>query len=99
MATEFQERVFAALRRIPSGEIRSYGELAKELGSSPRAIGQALKKNPDAPRTPCHRVIGADGRIGGYMGKAGLESPELQKKRALLEVEGHRFDAQGKLLS
>ena len=67
-STKFQERVYAITRSIPKGETMTYGEIAKKLKSSPRAVGQALKRNPYAPIVPCHRVIHTDGRIGGYSG-------------------------------
>jgi methylated-DNA-[protein]-cysteine S-methyltransferase len=62
----FQTRVWAALRRIPYGETRSYGDVARELGSSPRAVGRANATNPICLLVPCHRVIGADGSLTGY---------------------------------
>lgn len=81
--TDFQRRVWAALRRIPRGRTRSYGDLARELGkpTAARAIGAANARNPVSILVPCHRVIGADGALTGY---AGGEA----RKRWLLEVEG-----------
>ena len=64
--TAFQRRVWEALRRIPFGRTRSYGELAKALRSSPRAVGRANATNPICLIVPCHRVIGADGSLTGY---------------------------------
>jgi O-6-methylguanine DNA methyltransferase len=61
----------------------TYGEIAKILHSSPRAVGQALKRNPYAPIVPCHRVIHADGRIGGYNGVR-----NSKKKIEMLKKEG-----------
>ena len=81
--TPFQEKVYAITRNIPKGETMTYGDIAKILQSSPRAVGQALKKNPYAPIVPCHRVIHADGRIGGY---AGVKNSK--KKIKLLRNEG-----------
>lgn len=79
--TGFQCRVWEALRHIPYGETRSYGELAAELGSAPRAIGQANAANPIPIIIPCHRVVASSG-IGGYSGGEGLAT-----KRALLALE------------
>lgn len=59
--TPYQERVYALLLQIPSGKISSYASLSKVLGSSPRAVGGALRNNPFAPEVPCHRVISASG--------------------------------------
>ncbi len=64
--TAFQQRVWTALRAIPFGETRSYGELAARLGSAPRAIGRANATNPVCLIVPCHRVIGADGSLTGF---------------------------------
>lgn len=64
--TEFQSRVYALLKQIPKGRISTYAEMAKALGSSPRAVGGALRVNPFAPEVPCHRIIQADGvRLNG----------------------------------
>ncbi|MGV8141819.1 MAG: methylated-DNA--[protein]-cysteine S-methyltransferase [Candidatus Woesearchaeota archaeon] len=85
--TSFQERVYSIVRKIPKGQTMTYGEIAKILNSSPRAVGQALKRNPYAPIVPCHRVIHVDGRIGGY---AGISNSK--KKIKLLKREGVRID-------
>ena len=78
--TAFQRRVWDALLAIPYGETRTYGELAAELGSSPRAVGSAVGRNPISVIVPCHRVLGADGSLTGYAGG-------LDHKRAILELE------------
>jgi len=62
----FQQKVWAALNAIPSGEARTCGRLAKELKSSPRAIGRANATNPIGLIVPCHRVIGSDRKLTGY---------------------------------
>ena len=79
--TPFEQRVWAAMRRIPQGQTRSYGELAMEIGSGPRAVGRACGRNPIPIVIPCHRVL-ARGGLGGYSGGAGLPT-----KRILLELE------------
>lgn len=81
--TEFQQRVWTALREIPFGETRSYGELALAIGqpTAVRAVGLANGKNPVSIVVPCHRVVGADGSLTGYGGGT-------DRKRALLELEG-----------
>lgn len=78
----FQQRFYAALCAIPFGQTRTYGELARDLGVSAQAIGQACGANPIAILIPCHRVLGADG-LGGYSGAGGIEA-----KVALLRLEG-----------
>jgi methylated-DNA-[protein]-cysteine S-methyltransferase len=69
--TAFQQRVWAALRAIPAGETRSYGDLAALLGSAARAVGQANGANPIPILIPCHRVLAARGVLGGYSGGDG----------------------------
>jgi methylated-DNA-[protein]-cysteine S-methyltransferase len=64
--TPFQMRVWAELMKIPYGETRSYGELARTLGSSPRAVGRAVGANPICLLVPCHRVIGSNGSLTGF---------------------------------
>ncbi len=81
--TPFQQKVWAAMRKIPYGHTASYGDLAKSLGSAARAIGRSCGQNPLPILIPCHRVVGADGRLGGYSGGDGLET-----KTALLRLEG-----------
>lgn len=78
----FQQRFYAALCAIPYGQTRTYGELARELGVSPQAIGQACGANPIPILIPCHRVLAADG-LGGYSGAGGIEA-----KVTLLKLEG-----------
>ncbi len=69
--TPFQQRVWQALATIPPGQSRTYGEVARTLRSAPRAIGQACGANRIALVIPCHRVVGALGALGGFMGAAG----------------------------
>ncbi len=82
--TEFQKRVFQALRQIPCGETRSYGELAKALNSSPRAVGNACRKNPLPILFPCHRVVAKTG-IGGFAGA--VDGQLIDIKQQLLKLE------------
>jgi len=81
--TEFQRRVWSALRRIPSGQTRTYAQLAEVIGApkAVRAVGNACGANPIPVLVPCHRVLGSDGRLGGF-------SAGLAWKRRLLAREG-----------
>lgn len=79
--TPFQQRVWAALREIPRGQVRTYGELAWQLRSAPRAVGAACGANPVALLVPCHRVVRKSGGLGGF-------AWGVDTKRALLEAEG-----------
>ncbi len=80
--TEFELLVWQALREIPYGETRSYGEIAERIGQpgEARAVGTANGRNPISVIVPCHRVIGADGSLTGFVGG-------LERKRSLLELE------------
>ena len=78
--TAFQQRVWRELLRIPYGRTESYGGLAARLGSSARAVGGAVGRNPISVIIPCHRVVGADGSLCGYAG-----GPE--NKRKLLKLK------------
>ena len=80
--SDFQLRFYDALCAIPYGETRTYGDLAKALGVTAQAIGQAWGANPIPILIPCHRVLAADG-LGGYSGRGGIEA-----KVALLRLEG-----------
>jgi len=85
--TRHRLAVWEAMQRIPCGATRTYGDLARELGSSPRAVGGACGANPLPLVVPCHRVIAAGGAIGGFMGERG-EGFEIAIKRWLLGYEG-----------
>ena len=79
----FQRRVRQAMCEIPYGETVTYGDLARRTGASARAVGGACGANPIPVIVPCHRVLAAGGRLGGYSGGAGVET-----KQALLRLEG-----------
>ena len=85
--TRHRIAVWEAMQRIPAGKVRSYGEVAKELHSSARAVGGACGANPIPVVVPCHRIIGAGGSIGGFMG-ARDDGFEIGIKRWLLDHEG-----------
>jgi methylated-DNA-[protein]-cysteine S-methyltransferase len=80
--TPFQIAVWRAMQAIPAGSTRTYGDIAKELGSAARAVGMACGANPIPVIIPCHRILAAAG-LGGYSGDGGLDT-----KRALLRLEG-----------
>jgi len=79
--TPYRQKVWAALREIPVGETRTYGEIASLIASGPRAVGGANGANPIPILIPCHRVLATDG-LGGYSGGDGLPT-----KRLLLDLE------------
>lgn len=80
--TSFQRRLRAALCALPFGTVTSYGELARELGSSPRAVGRANGANPVCVVVPCHRVVGADGSPVGFAFGIELKQRLLAHERA-----------------
>ena len=86
----FQQAVLRATARIPRGQVRTYGQLAAQLGQpgAARAVGNALAANPFPLVIPCHRVIRTGGHLGGFGGGSTL-------KRALLALEGVAFDSTG----
>lgn len=80
--TSFQRRVWSSMTRIPYGQTQSYGDVAEDIGSSPRAVGTACGRNPIPIIIPCHRVVGNAGAMVGYSGGEGIET-----KRYLLALE------------
>ena len=80
--TPFRQKVWQALRDVPYGQTRSYGEIARAVDSAPRAVGGACGANPIAIVVPCHRIVGAGGWIGGFSGGDGCATKHL-----LLELE------------
>jgi methylated-DNA-[protein]-cysteine S-methyltransferase len=83
---DFDRRVYEVARTIPPGETMTYGAVAKALGEEPmraRDVGIALSRNPFAPIVPCHRIVAANGQLGGYSAPGGAST-----KRRLLEIEG-----------
>lgn len=78
----FADQCYTLLRQVPEGKVTTYKLIAEALGSKAyRAVGRAMHDNPDAPATPCHRVVAANGHLNGY-------AFGLDKKKALLESEG-----------
>ncbi|MGH8714290.1 MAG: methylated-DNA--[protein]-cysteine S-methyltransferase [Casimicrobiaceae bacterium] len=87
--TAFRRKVWDTLSTIPVGESRTYGELARSLHTAPRAVGGACGANPIALVIPCHRVVGSQGSLGGFMGVTAGDPITI--KRWLLTHEGYRF--------
>ena len=83
--TKFQLKVWNYLKTIPKGQVRSYLEVAKAINKpkAARAVANAVGKNPNAPKIPCHRVIRSNGSLGGYSGPGGIKT-----KKKLLKKEG-----------
>ena len=85
---EFHRRVYEVTRAIPPGEVLTYGEVARRVGEpgASRAVGQALGRNPFAPVVPCHRVLAAGGKSGGFSAEGGAMT-----KLRMLEIEKARL--------
>ncbi|MFA6002550.1 MAG: MGMT family protein [Elusimicrobiota bacterium] len=81
----FYQSVWKACARIPKGQVRTYGWIARQIGkpNAARAVGQALGKNPFSPTVPCHRVVGVNGKLTGFSAPGGIAA-----KRRLLKREG-----------
>ena len=92
--SDFERSVWEAARRIPCGEVRSYGDIASEIGApqAAQAVGVALGRNPVPILVPCHRVLAADGRSGGFSAPGGVAT-----KFRILEIEGARRAGEPKL--
>jgi methylated-DNA-[protein]-cysteine S-methyltransferase len=91
IGTPFQVRAWEALQSIPFGETISYKEEAERVGSVPRAVGLANGQNPVAIIVPCHRVIGANGRLVGYGGGLDLKKALLSFETTVRDFGPHRF--------
>lgn len=88
--TPFARKVYQLVRKIPKSKVSTYKEIAKALKTKVyRAVGQALKNNPNPPYIPCHRVVRNDGTIGGFMGKT--KGRAISRKINLLKQEGIEF--------
>ena len=81
-AMNFNQKVWALTARIPKGQVTTYAAIARALNSKAyRAVGQALHNNPYAPKVPCHRVVGSNGKLTGF-------AQGLERKQQMLEGEG-----------
>jgi methylated-DNA-[protein]-cysteine S-methyltransferase len=79
---QFEEKCYMILKKVPKGKVTTYKEIANALGTKAyRAVGNAMNKNPYAPKVPCHRVVNSDGRIGGF-------AFGVKKKIKMLKAEG-----------
>uniref|UniRef100_A0A383WNP6 Methylated-DNA--protein-cysteine methyltransferase n=1 Tax=Tetradesmus obliquus TaxID=3088 RepID=A0A383WNP6_TETOB len=89
--TAYEQRVYEMCSAIPKGKVSTYGDMAKALSSSARAVGQAMRRNPFAPTVPCHRVVASSLDLGGFSGSWGISCANVQRKKAMLQAEGVQF--------
>lgn len=86
MQTQFREKIYKILRKVPKGKVTTYKSLAKKAGTKAyRAVGSAMNKNPYAPQVPCHRVINSNGDLGGF-------ASGVKEKIKLLKKEGVKIN-------
>jgi O-6-methylguanine DNA methyltransferase len=96
--TPYRRRLYSTLCSVPRGRYTTYAAMSSFLDSSARAVGNGMRNNPLAPEVPCHRVLAADGSIGGFCGSWGKDGEHASKKIKLLRDEGVRFDGRGKVV-
>lgn len=96
--TPYRKRLYTALMSVPRGRYTTYAAMSDYLHSSARAVGSGMRNNPFAPDVPCHRVLAANGSIGGFNGDWGKDGKYASKKIELLRDEGVRFDGSGKVV-
>ena len=88
---KFEERVWKLLEKIPRGKVTTYGLLARKLNTKAyRAVGNACRRNPYAPKVPCHRVVRSDGTVGGFSGRTSGKA--VERKIRLLRKEDIRVE-------
>jgi O-6-methylguanine DNA methyltransferase len=96
--TPYRQRLYTILLSVPEGRYTTYAAMSEYLNSAARAVGNGMRNNPFAPEVPCHRVLAADGSIGGFKGDWGKDGKHAAKKIELLRSEGVRFDPKGKVI-
>jgi O-6-methylguanine DNA methyltransferase len=96
--TPYRKRLYTILLSVPRGRYTTYAAMSDYLRSSARAVGSGMRNNPFAPDVPCHRVVAADGKIGGFHGEWGEEGKYAEEKVRMLRGEGVRFDGKGRVV-
>lgn len=94
----YRKRLYTTLMSVPKGRYTTYAAMSDYLHSSARAVGNGMRNNPFAPDVPCHRVLAANGSIGGFNGEWGKDGKYANKKIELLRDEGVRFHVNGKVI-
>ena len=97
MTTKFQEKVYEIVRKVPKGKVTTYKDVSKILRKkSYRAVGNALNKNPYAPKVPCHRVVKSNGKVGGFVKGTNkkiqiLKKEGIQTEKGKIDLKKYRF--------
>jgi O-6-methylguanine DNA methyltransferase len=94
MTNTFCTKVYEVLRKVPKGKVVTYGQMAALVGSprAARAVGMCMRNNPDAPHTPCHRVVASDGSMHGYSGGDGIPTKIKMLREEGVQFRGGRVD-------
>ncbi len=90
----FSDRVYKIVSKIPKGKVATYGQIAALAGNpkAARAVGLLMKKNPNAPIVPCHRVVASDGSLTGYSGKGGIKTKKQMLLSEGIVFKGNKVD-------
>lgn len=90
----FTSRVYDVVAKIPVGKVLTYGDVAKLAGSpgASRAVGMAMKLNPDTTKVPCHRVVASDGSMHGYSGENGISGKKIKLQQEGVTFIGDKVD-------
>ena len=89
----FGQKIYSLLKKVPKGKVTTYKALAEALDTKAyRAVGQAMRHNPFAPKVPCHRVVSSDGKIGGFSGTMNPNSKKVKRKIRMLQREGIKIN-------
>lgn len=99
MKSDFKQKVYEVCRQIPKGKVATYGQLARLAGSpkAARAVGMAMRTNPDVPATPCHRIVASDGSLTGYSAGAGIFTKKIMLEEEGVKFKGERVDLEKSL--
>lgn len=99
MQSSFKQKVYELTNKIPKGSVATYGQLARLVGrpKASRAVGMCMRTNPNAPVTPCHRVVSSDGSLTGYSGGDGLATKLKMLQSEGVVFKGSRVDLQKSL--
>jgi len=96
---KFDEKVWVLMKKIPRGRVSTYKLIARKLNSHAyRAVGQACKRNPYAPKVPCHRVVESSGKVGNYSGSGGVKRKIQLLKNEGIKIKNKRIDNFEKIL-
>lgn len=94
MKDTFFSKIYEVVKQIPKGKVATYKQVATKAGNSnaSRAVGMAMKHNPDMSSIPCHRVVGSDGKMHGYSAGSGIESKIEMLRKEGIEINNRRID-------